>query len=161
METEKKQATQRLFEVFTQFKRIGKQPQYNNELRRSEFHTMVVIYKLTKDNREGVKILDISREMEIAPPSVTLMVNNLVKGGFVERKVNVEDRRSVQINLTPLGRSILQKSWEDVYHWLEGVVDYIGVEKSNLLSDLLSDVCLYFKEHMHPESGAEEKHRAP
>lgn len=148
LEEDKAQATQKLFEVFGEFKKVQKHLFSYEGIRRSEFHVLLIIFKLTKENQQGVKVLDISREMEIAPPSITLLVNSLVKDGYVERKTNEEDRRAVQINLTEKGCWVLRQCTQSIHARLEGIVDYLGIEKSNLFSDLLSDICLYFKEQV-------------
>lgn len=146
MEGNKTQATQRLFEVFGEFKKVQKRLFSYKGIRRSEFHVLLIIYRLTKENSTGVKVLDISREMEITPPSITLLVNSLVQDGYVERKTNEEDRRSVQISLTERGCQVLNQCTQFIHTRLEGIVDYLGVEKSNLFSDLLSDICKYLEE---------------
>lgn len=146
MEENKAQATQRLFEVFGEFKKVQKHLFSYKGIRRSEFHILLIIYKLTQENQQGVKVLDISREMEIAPPSITLLVNSLVQDGYVERKTNAEDRRSVQISLTEKGCQALSQCTQSIHTHLEEIVDYLGIEKSNQFSDLLSDICQYFRE---------------
>lgn len=146
MEDPKRMATRKLFEVFTEARKIGKYYFLQRELRRGEFYVLLTIYKLTGKEQHGVKILDISRAMEIAPPSVTIMVNNLVKNGYAERRINEEDRRAVQVSLTEKGFSILKKSQENIYNWFEGVVNHLGVEKSNQLASLLDEVCQYLKD---------------
>jgi DNA-binding MarR family transcriptional regulator len=83
---------------------------------------------------------------EIAPPSITLLVNSLVQDGYVERRTNAEDRRSVQISLTKKGLQALNQCTQFIHARLERIVDYLGVEKSNLFSDLLSEICKFFKE---------------
>lgn len=148
MEGDKTQAIQRLFEVFAEFKKVQKHLFSYEGIRRSEFHVLLIIKKLTKENQQGVKVLDISREMGIAPPSITLLVNSLVMDGYVERKINEEDRRSVQINLTDKGCLMLEQCKKSIHTRLEGIVDYLGIEKSHLFSDLISEICLYFKEQV-------------
>ena len=145
MEGNKAQATQKLFDVFGEFKKVQKNLFSYEGIRRSEFHVLMIICKLTKENQQGVKVLDISREMGIAPPSITLLVNSLVKDGYVERKTNEEDRRSVQISLTNRGFQVLNQCRQTIHTRLEGIVDALGIEKSNLFSDLLSEICQYFR----------------
>lgn len=157
MEEQRAQATKKMFEAFSQFKKVQKYIFTSKGIKRSEFHVLMIIYKLTQDKQQGVKVLDISRKLEIAPPSITLLVNSLVKDGYVQRKTNEEDRRSVQINLTEKGLSVLKKSWETINSCLERIVDNLGIEKSNQFSDLLSGICQYFKEYNSSETGCDEK----
>jgi DNA-binding MarR family transcriptional regulator len=63
----------------------------------------------------------LAEHMSVQLPTMTGMVNRLVKAGYVTRVENEQDRRQVMIELTAKGRafiknfqSIISKRWEDV-----------------------------------------------
>lgn len=56
---------------------------------------------------------DIADELNITLPSATSLVERLVKGGYVERVQDPQDKRVVKIVLTEKGKTILKKGLED------------------------------------------------
>lgn len=63
----------------------------------------------------------LSKELNIAAPTVTGIVDRLAKGGFVDRRHDIEDRRAINVVLTPQGKSVAQrlrttikKRWEEI-----------------------------------------------
>jgi DNA-binding MarR family transcriptional regulator len=50
----------------------------------------------------------------VTPPTVSVMVEDLVHEGFVTRAPSRNDRRVVVLSLTPLGREILAKVWRHI-----------------------------------------------
>ena len=47
---------------------------------------------------------DIARHFKIRAPSATFLVEELVRGGYLKRQANAEDRRRVELTLTPKGK---------------------------------------------------------
>ncbi len=56
---------------------------------------------------------DIAEELNITLPSATSLVERLVKGEYVERVQDPQDKRVVKIVLTEKGKAILKKGLED------------------------------------------------
>jgi DNA-binding MarR family transcriptional regulator len=46
---------------------------------------------------------------QVRPPTMTRVVNALVRGGLVAREVDAEDRRVVRVRATRKGRALLQR----------------------------------------------------
>lgn len=74
-----------------------------NELGITLGQSFVLFYLMEQDGK-GVK--DIASAVQLDSPSVTGLVDRLVKQGLVIRKEDPEDRRSVQVFITPEGRDI-------------------------------------------------------
>ena len=51
----------------------------------------------------GVKQKDLRKELEVSPAAVSELVSKLEKDGYVERKVDANDKRATVISLTELG----------------------------------------------------------
>jgi len=47
---------------------------------------------------------DVARHLKIQAPSATFLVDELVRGGYLERRSNSKDRRRVELLLTARGR---------------------------------------------------------
>ena len=56
-----------------------------------------------RNRREGSTVKQISGELDITPPSVTVMMKRLEKRGYVEKRKDGEDGRNVHLYLTDDG----------------------------------------------------------
>ncbi|MCK1975668.1 MarR family transcriptional regulator [Jeotgalicoccus huakuii] len=55
---------------------------------------------------------DVSKALGLTPPTVTHLVNKLVKKELVEREANENDRRIIYLVITTKGQEILEKAIE-------------------------------------------------
>jgi DNA-binding MarR family transcriptional regulator len=60
-------------------------------------------------NNNGSNVKDIAARIQLDSPAVTGVIDRLIKENLVERKEDPSDRRSLQIFLTPGGRSLAEK----------------------------------------------------
>lgn len=58
---------------------------------------------------DGLTMSDISSAMSIPPPTLTRIVDKLVEGGFVLRRIDAADRRRVLIYLSARGKTKVRK----------------------------------------------------
>ena len=56
-----------------------------------------------------ISLNDLARAEQVRPPTMSRIVDALVKGGLVRRKVNAQDRRAVVIEATAKGGKVLQQ----------------------------------------------------
>lgn len=61
------------------------------------------------DDSKGLTMTDLAQYLCIKAPSVTYLVEDLVKYKLVKRSHDTQDRRVVKIVLTPKGKKILNK----------------------------------------------------
>lgn len=54
--------------------------------------------------RTSPSMQDVARHFKIRAPSATFLVEELVRGGFLERHANIKDRRRVELTLTAKGK---------------------------------------------------------
>jgi DNA-binding MarR family transcriptional regulator len=59
---------------------------------------------------------------QVAPPSITKITGKLVDAGYIVRRVNDSDRRSVAVELTSEGRRQLDATRESGTTWLAGLL---------------------------------------
>jgi DNA-binding MarR family transcriptional regulator len=57
----------------------------------------------------GCGVVDIARGVQLSPPTVSVSIRRLVKGGLLERHNHPEDRRSRPIFLTPKGEEFMTR----------------------------------------------------
>lgn len=82
---------------------------------------------------DGLTMSDISTAMSIPPPTLTRIVDKLVDGGFVLRRVDAADRRRVLIYLSARGKTKLRK-----------LVRQEALLKAALIDELGEDVAVAF-----------------
>ncbi len=56
-----------------------------------------------------IRMSEIGRHMEISRPYMTALVDKLINEGLVERVTDPDDRRVVEIRITPQGRQVLRE----------------------------------------------------
>lgn len=136
---------QKLMAAFKQFHRLKKQSPVT-DLKSSEVWVLFCIKKNVLPDSPGIKVSDISSALHVAAPTITQLVNSLETNGYVERAMDKEDRRAVRVRLTEKGERAMKKASEAFSESFNGLVEYLGEEKSSQLADLLSMVFTYFDE---------------
>lgn len=138
--------TEKLLDSFMRFKRLHWKKPPVEGLKHSEMVMLFSIHKQSDTQGCGIKMSELSKSLKIALPTATQLVNSLENEGYVERRQDKNDRRAVRITLTDKGNSIIKKASEDLFSSFEGLVDYLGEEKSLELTELMSEVFTYFNE---------------
>lgn len=139
-------AARKLMQAFLRFRRLHRVLSPIEGLRPSEIMILYHIRAKTGSDCPGVKVSELSASLEVAPPTVTQLVNGLVANGFVERSTDPNDRRAVRLSLTDKGRRALRKATDAFANDFRGLVEYLGEEDSAKLADLLSKVFVYLSE---------------
>ena len=137
----------KLIEAFSQFKRLQfkQQPPFCG-LTNGETMVLFAIRNLLKNDEEGVKVSQISSHLRVAPPTVSQFINCLEEKGFVERKLDKEDRRAIRVVLTQKGEDALKEAFSQFCRIVEDLIEYLGEDKAVELADLMTKVFIYFKE---------------
>ncbi len=146
MESSKNPTTQKLLEAFDRIKKVNWHQSPVEGVTFSELQVMFCVKRETEKDALGVKISEISNSLKVAPPTITQSVNSLESGGYVRRNLDKEDRRAVRITLTEKGEETIAKAKASFYEFFEGLVNYLGDEKSNELAEILNKAFSYFKE---------------
>ncbi len=146
MENKENPSAQRLVKAFTQFRRYKRKRPPILDLNHSEFALLHKLKHAVKPDSPGIKVSELSALMDVTTPTVTQWVNGLEKKGYVVRNADKEDRRVVRIKLSLKGENILKKAFDDFFATFNGLVEYLGEEKSNQLADLLEQVANYFNQ---------------
>jgi len=126
-----------LLSVLQQIKRghTGTMPKV--PIRKSEMFTLMNIGSLMKKYPEGIKQGSLSQILNLAPPTVTPMINALEDNGYIERVGSKEDRRVVFIRLTEMGKTFLDEKENLFKSNIKALVDYLGEEDSRTFIRLI------------------------
>ncbi|MDF2504485.1 MULTISPECIES: MarR family transcriptional regulator [Clostridium] len=135
---------QKIMKCLAEFKRVHKHKSPICNLTHSETMVLFSIKGYVETHEEGVKTSELSNILNVASPTITQQINSLEARGFVERSIDKQDRRAVRIKVTEKGEEILKKASKEFEESINGLVEYLGEEKSDQLADLLSETFNYF-----------------
>ena len=137
-------SAQRLLKAFMQFRKTSWHNKKIAGFNPSEFKVLNIIEREANQKQTEMKVSDISRILQVTPPTVTQIVNVLEKEGLVERKIDPGNRRAVQIKLTAEGAMTVEQARKALTDSFSGLIDYLGVEESEHLAELLNKVHQYY-----------------
>jgi DNA-binding MarR family transcriptional regulator len=112
-----------------------------NSLTFTQLQTLSFVYRSTNPN-----IKEISKYLHITPPSVTSMVNNLVKLKLLKRKTSGCDKRSKNILLTTKGEKELHKGYALAKKCLEKRLDYLSEKDKKEFIRIISKLSHIFEQ---------------
>lgn len=80
------------------------------ELSQPGFSTLMTLY--SEPEKEWTAI-ELARELQVKPPTMTGILDTLEKGGYILRIASEEDRRKLHLRLSPQGKAKLKKILPD------------------------------------------------
>lgn len=92
-------------DTFTNRVMINWNKMFNEDLGISHVLTLGFI-----NRNEKARPSDISKELGLTPPTVTHLVNKLVKKELVQRKLDASDRRIIYLEITKEGEEVLKRA---------------------------------------------------
>jgi len=92
-----------------------------------QIHTMIVL-----NEKKLLTMTELSNEMTISKQQMTPIIDKLIDSGFVHRKHDDIDRRSVNISLTSLGINFLEDIGKEMTSIIQQRIE--GLDKADLLS---------------------------
>lgn len=153
-----------LLHAFFQFRNLYRNESFHHmgsgmfkDLRHSEIMLLFVLEKAERGSPEGVNVSDLSRCMQVKPPSITPLLTRLEKRSLIERSMDKADRRIVRVKLCEVGRGMVLRHKKMVLESIEGLVGYLGAERSVLFTRLINDTYTYVSQNMNPHSGGKER----
>jgi MarR family transcriptional regulator, organic hydroperoxide resistance regulator len=82
----------------------------NNVITKQQFDVLVSMLFITEVNKDPITITDLVPLLERSLNSVSSIVNRMEKSGLVEKKWDMNDRRSARLSITPKGEKILKEA---------------------------------------------------
>lgn len=90
-----------------------------------------VLFKLRYGGMCGVS--DIADHLDVTSAAASQMVDRLVQQGLLARSTDPSDRRVKRIELTPLGRQLLDEAIEARMGWVTGMATILSPEEQDLI----------------------------
>ena len=78
--------------------------------------------------------------MHITSGTVTSLLDNLERKGYVVRSSDRDDRRRVLVDVTPAAQAVLDEALPAVQQVAGRIIDGLGVERQHALLDLLDEL---------------------
>lgn len=150
----------RAFYQFRKLHRIENRPQFvsqrlMHDLKGSEVMLLFILADVQSDTLGGMAVSDLSRAMGVRPPSITPLLAALEEKGLLERTMDKNDRRIVRVSLCEKGRVLLQEHKQHVIEKFRGLVEYLGIEKSQTLTSLINEAFAYIRSQNEKTEGDE------
>lgn len=143
--------------VLHRFKKIHMMS-ISDKLSRGEFFALNMIHKGQTKNPErgGVYVSEIAECLKIAPSAVSRMLRNLSERGFIDRKVDENDRRNTYVSLTPEGERVREEVAQKMNEMTENVLDKMGHEDTKKLIKLINKLANLVEEEFQTDIKAKE-----
>ena len=78
----------------------------------SQWAVLCTLYRAEQQGDAGLRLTDLGERLVIRAPSVTGVVDRLVRSGLVARETSSSDLRSKVVSLTPRGRQLLLQAMQ-------------------------------------------------
>lgn len=149
MKSNENESAKKLLKAFAQFKKLNWNEKLVDGYKPSEIKMLLGLKHGCQLKDEGMMVSEISHYLRVTSPTVTQLANGLEANQLIERIFDSTDRRIVRIKLTEKGLDIVNKAEDAFYSSLNGLIDYLGEEESDLLAELLLKVFTYFDEQVN------------
>ena len=105
------------------------------QLKASEFSLLVLVASNARVNQK-----QLGQALDISPPNMAVTIDKLVERGWVERVRSTQDRRAVQIHLTPSGRELVERAEKIAMTMENPALRVLSAAERALLIELLLKV---------------------
>lgn len=136
----------KLMSALTQFRKLDWHRYTTVRHTPSELRLLFCIKQGAMRGNQEMKVSEISRLLNVTPPTVTQLLKGLEANGLVERHTDLTDRRAVGITLTEKGTRVIMQASAELSATLGELTEYLGEEQSEQLAALLSKTFLFFQE---------------
>ena len=103
----------------------------------SQWAMLITLYRAEEDGVRELRLSDLGDRLLIRPPSVTGVVDRLVRLGYLDRTTASDDHRAKLVRLTPAGRQIVRQILEQHAEQIKRVLGIFAAEEQQQLQQLL------------------------
>lgn len=92
---------------------------------------------LTVIDEDGpIAVSELAKRMDVRSPTMSFMINALVREGFARRRDSKTDGRGVLISLTPQGRRVLRRAQQSSLDRIQQALGNLSEDQVAALTDL-------------------------
>lgn len=100
------------------------------------------------ENFPGSGVVDIANGLGLSAPTISVGIRRLVKDGWLERRSDPHDGRSLLIFLTPKGHSLMKRLKTHQNKIFKVFLSALNLEEQNILLDLLEQALVTIDDHV-------------
>ena len=123
-----------------------------SSLHRITFSQLRVLDIVCRHHPEGLRLKDITRELNQTAATTSVAIDTLVKNGFVVREEDEHDRRAVAIRLTPEGQKIRDNNAKQVTKRFEEAFALLSEEERKSFHNTLLKIWGTFNNNQKEEA---------
>lgn len=98
----------------------------NKSVNMTELILMNGVVNNAIDSENNINLSDIREYLSISKGAVSQMLNSLEKKGLINRDIDKNNRRNLIVTLTPEGRQILERQYNEFSDRLEEIINRLG-----------------------------------
>lgn len=123
---------------------------YNQKAMKDDFTTSIGYVLLNIDSQEGTPATKIAPLIGLESRSLTRMLKNMEEKGLIVKQPDPNDRRSVRIILTELGRQKKEISRKTVLDFNNMVREIVSEDKLEIFFDVIHKINTIVDEELNP-----------
>ena len=112
---------------------------------RTKSHGFSMLYALRKQRETPITMTKFADEMGITKQQLTKLVNDLEEKGYVQRTLNLENRRQVYISITDIGAEHLDTMIGELVHEVIRAMDGFDNKEKARLSECVCTLSEMFR----------------
>ena len=106
----------------------------------SQHRLLRVVWLMTPHSPRGIMLRELAEKLNLSNSAVSVMVDNLVKRGILQRSVQPDDRRKVMIGLSSAQMELVNNAESGLGSLINGFRDRYPAEKFRCFEEVLSDL---------------------
>jgi len=111
----------------------------------AQWGVLRTLWRAEQAREPAVRLVDLSARLLVRPPSVTGVVNGLLRAGLVRSKTSARDRRVKQVCLTASGRRLVERVLEGHQERITALLGGLGPREQERLERLLAKLTVHLE----------------
>jgi DNA-binding MarR family transcriptional regulator len=107
-------------------------------LSNSQWAVLRVLHRAESEGVDTLRLTDLSSRLLVRPPSVTGVVDRLVRMGLIKSSKSPEDHRAKEVSLTQAGRKMANTVLEKIPQQIESILGGLNADEQQHLQHLLA-----------------------
>lgn len=120
----------------------------------SQWAALRTLHRAEIEGQDNLRITDLSDRLLIRPPSVTGVIDRLVRSGLVVRDPSPDDLRARQVRLTPQGRRLVKELTQVYAEQVDRALGGLHPDDQTELQRLLGRLSTHLQTLLHDSNGA-------
>lgn len=147
-----RQLMRELIQALMQGRHVVTTVLHDKDLSLAEFIALTCVAGNRDDSEDKVYADDLQSRLFISKPAISQLLKSLEKAGYIQREINLENRRKLNVTLTPQGREVLTDAMARYEGALAKIINTFGVEKTRQMIALNSEFLAVTKQTLHEEA---------